>query len=257
LTDKRLIIALTGRAGSGKSTAGHRFTDHSFQRMRFAGPLKAMLITMGLTPDHTDGALKEVPCALLGGRTPRHAMQTLGGEWGRDMIAPTLWTNAAIMAIDALPAGQAVYLDDMRYPNELDALKARADYEVHVVAIVNPRVPGPYIPKWWQFWLAKPHISETWNAPADFTIVNDGTIAQLGAVVDMIVARVRPAPPEPREEKIERIAEELFRSWPYTGPRDGKPDWIKGGNSLMQDSARRQATSIVDGEPKKMVLYDG
>lgn len=251
MTDKRLIITLTGRAGSGKSTAGYRFADHSFQRMRFAGPLKAMLITMGLTHEHTDGVLKDVPCPFLGGHTPRHAMQTLGGEWGRDMIAPELWTNAAVAAIDALPAGQAVYLDDMRYPNELVALKARSDFEVYVVAIVNPRVPEPRVPKWWQFWLAKPHVSETWNAPSDFVVINDGTIAQLNAVMDMIVSKVRPAPPEPLEDKIERIAEELFRSWPYTGSREDKPDWVKGGNSMMQDSARRQATFIVDAEGLK------
>ena len=43
-----------------------------------------MLYQLGLGEAHIEGALKEVPCELLGGKTPRYAMQTLGTEWGRD-----------------------------------------------------------------------------------------------------------------------------------------------------------------------------
>src|SRR4051794_965130 len=63
----RTIIAFTGLAGSGKSTAAHHLVNRrGFQRVRFAGPLKAMMASLGLTHEQIEGAEKESPCALLG-----------------------------------------------------------------------------------------------------------------------------------------------------------------------------------------------
>ena len=90
-----MIIGLTGLAGSGETTvARHLMGMHGFVRHRMAEPLKSMLKALGLTEQQIDGDLKEVPCELLGGKTPRHAMQTLGTEWGRDLISQNLWVKA-------------------------------------------------------------------------------------------------------------------------------------------------------------------
>jgi hypothetical protein len=51
-----------------------------WRQVKFAGPLKSMCMALGLTEAHIEGHLKEVPCELLCGQTPRHAMQTLGTE---------------------------------------------------------------------------------------------------------------------------------------------------------------------------------
>jgi hypothetical protein len=60
------IIAFTGLAGSGKSTAAkHLCTRHGFERVRFAGPLKDMMRALGLTEREIEGDRKESPCALL------------------------------------------------------------------------------------------------------------------------------------------------------------------------------------------------
>jgi hypothetical protein len=129
-TTSRTIVAFTGLAGAGKSTAAmHLVNAHGFQRVRFAGPLKAMMAALGLTPDEIDGPLKEQPCALLGGKTPRWAMQSLGTEWGRDLIDSDLWIRAWRAA---LPATGNVVVDDCRFPNEAAAVAAAGGIIVRV-----------------------------------------------------------------------------------------------------------------------------
>jgi len=120
------IIGLTGKAGSGKSTVAHILVnDYGFIRVKMAGPLKSMLRAIGLTDAHIEGELKEVPCPMLCGQTPRYAMQTLGTEWGRDIIGNDFWTNAWRESVWAAceyaePAG--IVCDDVRFANEVAAV---------------------------------------------------------------------------------------------------------------------------------------
>src|SRR6516164_9279263 len=95
----RAVVGFAGRMHSGKTTAALELIRYGFVRVRFAGPLKSMLHALGLTPAELDGDLKEQPCALLGGVTPRHAQQTLGTEWGRACITPEVWVNAWLHAV--------------------------------------------------------------------------------------------------------------------------------------------------------------
>jgi hypothetical protein len=114
------LVALVGAKGCGKSTAAQYLVDyHAFKRLRFGGMLKEMLITMGLTREQVDGDQKEVPCDLLGGKTPRWAMQTLGTEWGRELIDVDLWTKVTIkLAQEVLDRGERVVIDDLRFHTE-------------------------------------------------------------------------------------------------------------------------------------------
>jgi len=89
----RPLIAFIGLSGCGKTTAARYFNDHGFTRLRFAEPLKRMLRAIGLTDAQLDGDLKEQETNLLCDRTPRHAMQTLGTEWGRNQIDQDFWVN--------------------------------------------------------------------------------------------------------------------------------------------------------------------
>lgn len=130
----RTIIAFTGLAGSGKSTAAlHLVNSHGFKRIRFAGPLKDMMRALGLSEAEIEGDRKEKPCELLGGKTPRFAMQTIGTEWGRGIIAPDLWIRAFNAALAKVPAGVPVVVDDCRFPNEADAIVAAGGVLVRVV----------------------------------------------------------------------------------------------------------------------------
>lgn len=118
------LIGLSGKAGSGKTTAAEALIAVGWVRVKMAGPLKDMLRVIGLTEDHIEGHLKEVPCDLLMGQTPRHAMITLGTEWGRKQIDPDLWANVAGERIRlALAAGQRVVVDDIRFENEAAVIR--------------------------------------------------------------------------------------------------------------------------------------
>jgi hypothetical protein len=129
---KRKIIAFIGPIGVGKSTAAEMFAPYQSVRISFATPLKEMLMSMGLTSEDVWGSDKEKPNHLLGGCTPRHAMQTLGTEWGRNLIHPDLWVNAWSRKVEQ-EINRHIVVDDMRFPNEYHAIKNLGGVIVRIV----------------------------------------------------------------------------------------------------------------------------
>lgn len=115
------LIALSGPAGSGKSTAAAYLVEcHGFTLVKFATPLKNMLRAVGLTEREIEGDLKEVPNDKLCRRTPRYAMQTLGTEYGRNIIGETFWTN--LWEREAQRYDRVV-CDDCRFENEAATIR--------------------------------------------------------------------------------------------------------------------------------------
>ena len=128
-----LVLALTGSAGSGKTTvADHLVLRHGFRRLRFGEPLKTMLgaliAAQGRPPDYVkrclEGDLKTRPVRELAGRTPRHALQSLAQGWGRDMIGPDLWVQCWRGTVEPmLQAGPVVAEYCSRF-EEVDMVRA-------------------------------------------------------------------------------------------------------------------------------------
>lgn len=137
------LVGLCGPIGAGKTFAARYFERAAkFERMRFAEPLKRMLMAVGLDVEDVDGSRKETPSPLLCGRTPRYAMQKLGTEFGRECIGPDFWVEAWGGLADArLAAGARVVVDDVRFPNEVEAIRRRGGV---VLRIERLNGPGAY-----------------------------------------------------------------------------------------------------------------
>jgi hypothetical protein len=137
-TKSPALIGLIGKKGSGKDTAADGLEAYGFQNVKFAGALKAMLRTLlayqGVDEDTIgrmiDGDLKEVPTEYLAGKTPRFAMQTLGTEWGRNLIGPDFWLDTAMKKA---ATGDTV-ITDCRFPNEVEAVKSNGGTVIRIVA---------------------------------------------------------------------------------------------------------------------------
>lgn len=120
------IIGLVGFAQAGKTTVAKYLCDsHDYVRITFADPLKLMLYHgLGLSQEQLWGRAKGEPSPALCGRTPRHAMQTLGTEWGRQCIHPDLWLQGwARLVLKAKADGKNVVVDDCRFLNEAEQIR--------------------------------------------------------------------------------------------------------------------------------------
>lgn len=169
------LIGICGRKGSGKSTLGKIIAEHALSQHRpvffvpFAKFLKDMLAAAGLPMEwFTDPAHKEQVKSLLQGKTPRHAMITLGTEWGRDMIGQEFWVGLwrhYVVDIDANHSWKSVVIcDDVRFPQELQAIRDLDGFAVGIcrneyAAEFRPPLPQPL--RWWKE--RNIHLSERMN----------------------------------------------------------------------------------------------
>lgn len=161
------VIALAGPAGAGKSTAAaYLVREHGYTLVKFASGLKAMMKVIGLTDAHIEGHLKEVPCKLLCWRTPRHAMQTIGTEWGRNLIGADFWANVWFdVAADVLDQGGRVVVDDCRFENEAEKVRELGG----IVVRLEGRGGGS----------GSGHPSEAGLQVVDYTLENVGSVKDL------------------------------------------------------------------------------
>lgn len=136
-------------AQSGKSVVAGALAERGYYNVKFAGPLKDMtrglLYSMGFDTDTVErmveGDLKEEVLPGFDTVTPRHVMQTLGTDWGREAVDKDMWTKVALAKIDRLRRLDArVVIDDMRFPNEFKALRARGGFMIRVVRPSAPHV---------------------------------------------------------------------------------------------------------------------
>jgi hypothetical protein len=157
------LIGLAGAGGAGKSTAAQILREIGFEVVVTGAPLKAGLRAMlaslgvsGLTIERmVEGDLKRAPCRVLAGKSPTEAMQSLGSDWGRDMIGAGVWIDPARRkAGRLLAAGGRVALDNVRFENEAQAVRdlggevwrviGRADMDPGTAAHGSERFGGPY-----------------------------------------------------------------------------------------------------------------
>ena len=125
------IIAFTGLAQAGKTTcAGIVTNEYGHAPLSFATPLKHAAETLlGLSHEDLYTAIgKERQVERLG-CTPREALQQLG-SFCRDTFGKDVFADAG-MRLAAASSYGAVF-DDLRYPNEAEAVRAAGGIVVGV-----------------------------------------------------------------------------------------------------------------------------
>jgi hypothetical protein len=127
---KHSILGLVGASGSGKTTLARRLTqDYGFVNLHMGRPIKDMLRALGLSEDDVAGTRdqRERPHPLLGGKSARYALSTLGTDWGRRMMAADLWANAMRRQLQLhLTSGSKtapVVVDDLRFPSDWNVVQ--------------------------------------------------------------------------------------------------------------------------------------
>ena len=154
------IIGICGKARSGKDTFARFLADHLERRgngvviLHMADPIRAMLkpLLAGLCPVNEpvsnfvescyQGERKELPLTTHNSRTsPRYLMQTLGTDWGRDMIDEKLWIWLLDRRIDNVmeeayfnsdDTTVFVIVPDVRYDNEAEYMGG------NIIKVVRP-----------------------------------------------------------------------------------------------------------------------
>lgn len=121
-----MIIGLCGLAGSGKDAVAAILSRRwRFASIAFAGPIYAAVSEItGLSPDQLkDRGAKERDIPWLG-KSPRELLQTLGTEWGRQMVKEDIWIKIAMRrAAEYEREGWHVAITDVRFQNEAEAIR--------------------------------------------------------------------------------------------------------------------------------------
>lgn len=137
------VIALSGKMRSGKTfAADHLYNEHGFARFRFAGPLKDDIRSMGFP----EWAIEKKPDWM------RLLMQAYGqarraidpDHWVKQLVADIRNTRALQLSGNAYDDLPGIVIDDMRFPNEANALLNLdpAEYDVKLIRIYRLGDPG-------------------------------------------------------------------------------------------------------------------
>lgn len=167
------LVAFSGLAGCGKTTAAaHLRWRFGYDPYSFADPLREMLGALGVSEQQTREE-KNLPVPHLGGKTPRELLQSLGTEWGRDLVATNIWLNVAEHRVNELYrlGARYVVIDDCRFENEAQWVRDQGGLVVH---ITRPALSP------------MGHRSEVGiqTHATDLTIANDTTVALFLAALE-------------------------------------------------------------------------
>jgi hypothetical protein len=145
-----MIIGIVGFLGSGKGTAGDILIEHhGYTRISFADALKdAVSAIFGWPRDLLEGdtetsrIFRETRDKWWSERfgynvTPRHMLQLMGTEAGRDVFNENLWVHTVARRIASSDNDKFV-IPDVRFSNEIEFIRRNGGHVVRVVRGPDP-----------------------------------------------------------------------------------------------------------------------
>ena len=222
-----MIIGFVGFIGSGKDTAADYLVNfHGFRRDSFANTLKdAVAAVFGWDRVLLEGRTKEArewreqrdewwSDRLGKDITPRHILQYWGTEVCRQGFHDDIWI--ASLENKMRKTGDNIVISDVRFPNEIKAIKSAGGKVVRVVRGADPEWyqdawnmnQGPTNMSWsiskMRMEQRKIHASETaWIGKGiDLEIDNNGSIDQLFAQIKNLVVDRPDATALPLSEEL-------------------------------------------------------
>lgn len=170
-TSTTKLIGITGVARSGKDTVADFLAKllPSFGRYSFATPMKDMILVGLSIRDKDDDASKRVF-----GHSYRHLAQTLGTEWGRDLIRSNIW----VIIAESRLRGDKVIISDVRFENEAAYVREHGVL-IHVSRLCQEQIKE------------SGHVSENGVKfkEGDIRIYNDGGLVELEDKCEYVAKR--------------------------------------------------------------------
>ena len=186
-----MLIGITGPAFSGKDTIATILCwSHGFSCEAFADPLRDGLSALfGLLPHHFDAKHKETVVEWIG-KSPRELLQTLGTQWGRDLVNRQIWCRHMHRRLQEYQDNWAasVVIPDVRFVDEARFIHSHGGVIWRVIR------PGA------ETTAHSDHTSEQelQRIVADSLLINDGTIQELQRAVDAALRALESDPHSPR-----------------------------------------------------------
>ena len=116
-------------------------------------------------------------------------MQVLGTEWGRKLIHEDLWVRAWMReAVWMLQNGRRLAIDDLRYPNELDAVLRLGGATIRIVRKDLHQVES--------------HDSETQFVLSQRVVVNDSDLWMLANRITAALDSLPKSKPDPERLRV-------------------------------------------------------
>lgn len=115
----RIVVGMTGRAGSGKDTvANYLVQHHGFTKLAYAGPLKSAVCELfAIEPAVLEDRIMKEKIVEDWGRSPRWLAQWLGTDILREKIDENIFVKNMARRIGS---HDRVVISDVRFSNEAD-----------------------------------------------------------------------------------------------------------------------------------------
>ena len=185
-----MLIGLAGRAGSGKDSVGTILKrQHGFTLLALAYPIKEMICgLLKVNMDMWDDRGWRETMIPLYGKSPRQMAQTIGTEWGRGCVHPSMWLDRLLEESGA--SDENVAITDVRFDNEAHRVQQLDGFMIKVVRPETTTVGNAL------------HTSE--DGISDhmigvYTIKNFGSLDELSVTVQRVLNIIR----ETQDENVQ------------------------------------------------------